>query len=258
MNKYLIYTALVGNTYDNIISLSIIDERFDYICFVRKGDKKTEYVGNWRILELETVVEDNARLSRYPKLAPHKTEVAKYDYSLYIDANINIKGNDIYDRFIELVEKNEKIALLKHPFRDCVYQEAYVCVAALKGGWLDILRQIFFLRMSGVKPHSGLYEANFIFRKHNDAEIVSLGELWWNTFMKYSKRDQLSLVYSLQNTTVNPIYFLESGFTTRNHPSLEKVQHNKQATTVRLDFQKRVVSVLHRIFKHLLKEGTKS
>lgn len=257
MNKYLIYTALVGNTYDNIISLSIIDERFDYICFVRKGDKKTEYVGNWRILELETVVEDNARLSRYPKLAPHKTEVAKYDYSLYIDANINIKGNDIYDRFIELVEKNEKIALLKHPFRDCVYQEAYVCVAALKGGWLDILRQIFFLRMSGVKPHSGLYEANFIFRKHNDAEIVSLGELWWSTFLKYSKRDQLSLVYSLYKTGIKPAFYLEPGLTTRNHPSLEKIQHNKQATTKEVNFKRKVVAVLYRIFKPLLKEETK-
>lgn len=257
MNKYLIYTALVGSAYDNIISLSTIDERFDYICFVRKGEKKTEYVGNWRIVELETVVEDNARLSRYPKLVPHKTEVANYDYSLYIDANINIKGGDIYDRFLELVENEEKIALLKHPFRDCVYQEAYVCVAALKGGWFDIVRQIVSLRQGGVKPHSGLYEANFIFRKHNDSVISSLGELWWSTFIKYSKRDQLSLVYSLYKTRIKPVYYLEPGLTTRNHPSLEKIQHNKQATTTEVNFKRKVVAVLYRIFKPLLKEEIK-
>ena len=258
MKQYLIYTALVGSNYDNIISLSTIDERFDYICFVCKGEKKTEYVGNWRIVELDTVVDDNARLSRFPKLVPHKTEVAKYDYSLYIDANINIKGADIYDRFGELVEKNEKIALLKHPFRDCVYQEAYVCVAALKGGWIDIMRQIVSLKFNGVRPHSGLYEANFIFRKHNNPEIASLGDLWWNTFIKYSKRDQLSLVYSLHKTGIKPTYFLEPGFTTRNHKSLEKVQHNKQIDTADVSFKRKVVSILYRLFKPLLKEEKKS
>lgn len=257
MNKYLIYTALVGSAYDNIISLSTIDKRFDYICFVRKGDKKTEYVGNWRIVELESVVKDNARLSRYPKLIPHKTEVANYDYSLYIDANININGDDIYAHFVKLVENDEKIALLKHPFRDCVYQEAYVCVAALKGGWFDIIRQIVSLKMSDVRPHSGLYEANFIFRKHNDVEIASFDELWWSTFMKYSKRDQLSLIYSLKKKNMRPIYFLEPGFTTRNHPSLEIIQHNKQIPTAQMKLKKEIVSVLRRIFKPLLKEETK-
>ena len=258
MNKYLIYTALVGSAYDNIISLSTIDERFDYVCFVRKGEKNAEYVGNWRIVELDNVVEDNARLSRFPKLVPHRTEVAKYDYSLYIDANINIKGLDIYNRFFELVEKDERMALLKHPFRDCVYQEAYVCVAALKGGWFDIVRQIISLRLSGVKPHSGLYEANFIFRKHNDSAIASLDELWWSTFLKYSKRDQLSLVYSLYKTGIKPAFYLKSGLTTRNHPSLEKIQHNKQTTSKEVNFKRKVVAVLYRIFKPILKKEKKN
>lgn len=258
MNRYLVYTVLVGSNYDNIISLSTIDKRFDYICFVGKGEKKTEYVSNWRIVELETVVNDNVRLSRFPKLVPHKTEVANYEYSLYIDANINIRGRDIYDRFLDLVKNEEKIALLKHPFRDCVYQEAYVCVAALKGGWLDIVRQIIALKLSGVKRHSGLYEANLIFRKHNALEIASLGNLWWNTFMKYSKRDQLSLVYSLYKTAVKPAYYLAPGLTTRNHPSLEKIQHNKQVATIEVNFKRKVVTTLYRIFKPLLKEETKS
>lgn len=254
MNRHLIYTALIGEKYDNLMTLSAIDERFDYICFVRKGDKQCDYVGNWRIVELECVSEDNVRLSRYPKLVPHKTEVAKYEYSIYIDANINITGEDIYNRFFELVEKDVHIALLKHPFRDCVYQEAYVCIAALKGGWFDIIRQIVSLRMSGVKSHLGLYEANFIFRKQNSPEIVKLGELWWKTFKKYSKRDQLSLIYSLHKTNIIPNYFLEPGYTTRNHPSLEKVQHNKQVSSAKDCFKRRVVSILYCIFKPLLKE----
>lgn len=258
MKQYLVYTALVGSTYDNIISLSRTDERFDYICFVRKGDKKSDFVGNWRIVEIDTHVDDNARLSRFPKLQPHRTEVLNYEYSLYIDANINIKGDDIYERFIELVKNEEKIALLKHPFRDCVYQEAYVCIASLKGGILDIIKQICSLKMNGIKAHSGLYEANLIFRKHNDNEIIEFDNLWWDTFMKYSKRDQLSLVYALYKLSLSPNYFLKPGLTTRNHPSLEKLSHNIQSTTPQMDFKRKVMSVLQIIFKPLLKEDNRS
>ncbi len=258
MNKYLVYTALIGNNYDNIINLLVVDERFDYICFVRNGDKKSEYAGNWRIVEIETIVKDNARLSRYPKLLPHKTIVSKYEYSLYIDANINITGKDIYARFLELAKQDVHIALLKHPFRDCVYQEAYVCIAALKGGWFDILRQIISLKLSGIKPHSGLYEANFIFRKHNALEIVTFGDIWWATFLKFSKRDQLSLIYSLNKNSIKPIYFLAPGLTTRNHPSLEKVKHNSQTETTQISLKRRIVSILYKFFKAILKEKLQS
>ena len=258
MKQNLIYTALVGSNYDNILQLGCIDENFDYICFVKKGTKTSEFIGCWRIVELEYELDDNARLSRYPKLAPHLTEVAKYEYSLYIDANINIKGPSVYKRFLELVGEDVHIALLKHPFRDCVYQEAYVCIAACKGGWFDIIRQILMLKSSGIQKHSGLYEANFIFRKHNSSEVKDLGNIWWNTFMKYSKRDQLSLVYSLQLTGITPKLYLGPDYTTRNHPDLEKVQHNKQQGNVQLSFKKKVVSALYSICKPLLKEEKNS
>lgn len=258
MKKYVIYTVLTGAKYDSLRSLSFTVDDFDYICFVKKGEKTTPFIGCWRIIELEHELDDNARLSRYPKLAPHLTEVTKYEYSLYMDANINIKGYSIYQRFLELVNEDVHIALLKHPFRDCVYQEAYVCIAACKGGWFDIVRQILMLKRSGIQKHSGLYEANFIFRKHNSPEIKELGNLWWNTFMKYSKRDQLSLVYSLQSTGIIPKLYLGPDYTTRNHPDLEKVQHNKQQGNAQLSFKKKVVLALYSICKPLLKEDKNS
>jgi hypothetical protein len=221
---------------------------------VDKGSKKSDYSNGWKIEEIDYEVKDNGRLSRFPKLLPHKTVISNYDHSLYIDANINIKGDSIYKRFLSLVESNTNIAMLQHPFRDCVYQEAYTCVAACKGGWFDILRQIFFLKRKGVKKHSGLYEANLIFRKHNSSEIIELDELWWDTFMKYSKRDQLSFIYAIHETGIIPEFFLEPGLTTRNHADLEKVQHNKQSGDSRLSVKQRIVASTYRLFKPLLKE----
>ena len=254
MKRYVVYTALVGSNYDKLLNLACKSEDFDYICFVKKGAKSQDYENGWKIEEIDSDIEDNGRLSRVPKLLPHKTIVKKYEYSLYIDANINIKGESIYKRFLELAATNKTLAMLRHPFRDCVYQEAFVCIAACKGGWLDILRQIFFLKRKGIQKHSGLYEANLIFRKHNEDEIRILDELWWRTFMTYSKRDQLSLIYALKESGLQPSFFLESGLTTRNHPDLEKVQHKKQHPTKSTNFKQKIVSITYGLFKPLLKE----
>ncbi len=252
MNDIVIYTVLVGETYDSIKQFPAVSSKSDYICFVKKGQCQEKKIGIWRICEIEDDLMDNGRLSRIPKLLPHKTLLTRYKYSLYIDANITILDDYVYNRIDELISDDIKLALLKHPFRDCVYQEAYVCVAGQRGGWLDILRQIFFLKMNGYPKHNGLYEANLIFRNHNDPDVIKMDDLWWKTFMKYSKRDQLSLVYALKVTGLKPVYFLEPGFTVRNHPAFEYNAHLSQNKSSGL--KGRIVASLYGISKKILKE----
>lgn len=254
MRKYLIYTVLVGNNYDNIIKLSSTSDDFDYICFVRKGSKTLDYINGWKIEEIEYENKDNGRLSRFPKLLPHKTKVSDYEYSLYIDANIDIKNEYVYERFKQLAGEDVPIAMLQHPFRDCVYQEAYVCIASLKGGWLDIIRQIIFLKRKRYPKHNGLFEANVIFRKHNSLDVIALDELWWSTFMKYSKRDQLSFVYSLREKPITMAYFLPQGQTTRNHPSFVKISHLAKKDTTSIKIKRSFIKMISGISRKLLKE----
>ena len=248
-----IYTVLVGS-YDNVIDPVVVREDFDYICFVGKGEKERHRSDIWNFVEIDIIIEDGGRLSRYPKIKPHKTILSDYLYSLYIDANILIKDKYIYDRIDELINSNNNIALLKHPFRDCFYQEAYVCIASLKGGWFDILRQILFLKRKGYPKHNGLYEANVIFRKQNAPEIVALDEHWWDTFMKYSKRDQLSLVYALKENPVDVAYFLPPGQTTRNHYAFEKISHLAKKETATTKMKKHLIRMISGISRKLLKE----
>ena len=252
--KTVVYTVNAGSGYDDLAQPQTISDSIDYICFVKKRQSKKNGNGVWKIVEIDLDEKNNTRLSRYPKLLPHKTCISKYDYSLYIDANILIKDKFIYDRIDELVSTKTKLALLQHPFRDCVYQEAYVCIASMKGGWLDILRQIFFLKRKRIKKHSGLYEANVIFRKHNDTDIIALDELWWKTFMKYSKRDQLSLVYALSNYTGKIDYFLPPGQTTRNHPSFEKISHLPQKPSTGNKIKYYIVKIFSGVARKVLKE----
>ena len=53
------------------------------------------------------------------------------------------------------------------------------------------------LRKSRYPEKNGLYENNLIIRKHNDPALIALILEWWDMLSRYSKRDQLSLVYLL-------------------------------------------------------------
>ena len=253
MSKIAVYTVLVGG-YDNVIDPIVVNDEIDYICFVGKGEIDRHHSNVWRFIEFEDELKDKGRLSRIPKLLPHRTCLSEYDCSLYVDANIMIKDKSIYDRVEELISSDIKIALLKHPFRDCVYQEAYVCIASLKGGWFSILRQIAFLKRKRFPKHAGLYEANVIFRKHNDSEVVRMDELWWETFMKYSKRDQLSLVYALREAKLQADFFLPPGQTTRNHPAFDKIKHLTKKESRSQKVKKSIVRMLTGVSRKLLKE----
>ena len=253
MSKIAIYTVLVG-AYDNVVDPLVVNDEIDYICFVGKGETCLHNSNIWKFIEIEDELKDKGRMSRIPKILPHKTVLSEYDFSLYVDANILIKDKYIYDRIGELVTTDTKIALLKHPFRDCVYQEAYVCIASLKGGWFSILRQIAFLKIKRYPKHAGLYEANVIFRKHNDPEAIKMDELWWKIFMRYSKRDQLSLVYALRETNLQVDFFLPPGQTTRNHPAFDKIKHLTKKETRSQKVKKSIVKMLSGVSRKLLKE----
>lgn len=254
MNKKAIYTVLVGG-YDNVIDPLVVNNDFDYICFVGKGEISLHQSDVWKFCEIDADLKDKGRLSRIPKILPHKTCLSEYDYSLYVDANILIKDRYVYERIDELITDECPIALLQHPFRDCVYQEAYVCVASLKGGWFDIIRQICFLKWKRFPKHNGLYEANVIFRRHNKPEVVAVDEKWWSTFMKYSKRDQLSLVYALKEDPVKVTYFLPPGQTTRNHYAFEKIRHLAQKEKTSTKLKKRFIKMISGISRKVLKEN---
>jgi len=229
----------VGN-YDAIQQPLVIDNGFDYICFVRKGLKETNYIGKWRIEEIPIELDDDIRLSRYPKILPHRTCLVYYDYSLYVDANIIISGDYVYNRIRELAKSKTTLALINHPARDCVYLEALSCMIACKASWTSLIIQMLYMKLRRVPSHNGLYEANVIFRNHNDEHIKLIDELWWDTYMRFSKRDQLSLAYSLYVRGWNKCFFLPLGKSTSNHDSFIRNAHLPRKDSSSLYLKKKI------------------
>ena len=190
MKRFVVYTVQTGG-YDNVQQPLVVDERFDYILFTDATDVKLK--GVWQVRSIPYQNADLTRLSRYPKMHPNEL-LSDYTASLYIDANIQITGQRIYDRVVECYEQEVDWAGIKHPYRDCIYDEAYVIYG------LDTEENIFRwchrLRKENYPRHRGMFENNIIFRTHNE-RVKEVDTMWWKLYEQNTRRDQLTLYYVL-------------------------------------------------------------
>lgn len=221
-NKVVVYTCLVGK-YDELLQPLVVEEDFDYICF--SNDIKADKVGVWTIRPIPFAHHDSTRLSRYVKLNPHVV-LKEYDYSIWIDANIEIVGDLLYKRVRELMATHVLVSQVKHPFYDCIYKDIIECIKFHKDKFCLLVRQYNFLKKEGFPEHYGLFENNLIFRKHSDSLIVQVSEMWWDIYCRYAKRDQFSLCYVYWKLNVSPVLFLKGNESTRNNINFSYRNHN--------------------------------
>lgn len=219
----VIYTSIVGG-FDSLIQPSAIDDNFDYICFVKKGQYTTGQQGVWILKEIPFETSDNRQLSRFPKLLPHKV-LSDYEYSLWIDGNVSIKDVSLYKIIDEKIGEGILYSGLNHWGRDCAYEEAAGIANKDKEPFLSLAKTIIFLKKQRFPKHFGLYENNVILRKHNDPTIVDFDNLWWDLFCQYAKRDQLCHPYCYRKFNLQFDYLLPKDYCARNHPFFGYVQH---------------------------------
>jgi hypothetical protein len=205
MNNKVIYTCITGG-YDSLLQPEQVYEGYDYICFT--DDASQSWQGVWEIRPIPFSCDDKVRLSRFLKLCPHKA-LNEYKYSVYIDSNIQILDNFLYNCVEDKIKENVKISLPMHPEnRKDIYEEAVYVMKYRRAKFHDVNEQIKYLRRDGYPECTGMYENNIIFRQHNDPTVVMIGEMWWDVFMGFTKRDQLSFVYVLWKLKVWPPYLL--------------------------------------------------
>ena len=222
--QFAIYTACIG-AYDNICQPKYIDGRFDYILFT--DEPKEKHIGVWEVRKVDYSNSDKTRIARYVKTHPH-TLLPQYEATVWLDANLEITSPFIYERSIELCESKTQLASIKHPTRDCIYDEAY-WVYGLDSE-IKIFEWCHFLRNIGYPRHNGLYETNVLFRI-NDENVADLNEQWWKAILEHSRRDQLSLNYLLWNSAIPQDYILPPGEHAVNSKHICKRLHNNVAST---------------------------
>lgn len=208
----VIYTCLVG-AYDSLRQPEAVRDDWDYICF--SNDIGEERIGVWEIRRITYENGNATRLSRYPKLLPHKV-LGDYRYSLYLDANLTIESEDFYEICDRLIAGGTLIAQVPHLWRDCIYDEIRECAKLGKDRFGTLAEQCRFLKSEGFPRHFGLYENNMLLRAHNDRRVVAVSELWWKTFLEHANRDQLSLCYVYWKLGLRPELLFGPGVNSRN------------------------------------------
>lgn len=237
MKDFVIYTVLVGG-YDEVLQPMVVDPRFDYVLF--SDDISEPRKGVWDVRQIQRVVEnDNKRLSRYPKTHP-ETLLADYKASLYIDANIQILDQWVYDRFVELYNQQIEFAGIKLVLtgRDCIYEHSFdMCQVLVEHDYVAV-HQCHRLHELGFPRHYGLNENNIIFRIHTE-KMKKTDEEWWDWILNYSSRDQFSYMYCLWKNGVDLNYFLPKGEDSRNGTHFTLINHNGNENVVKSKVIKR-------------------
>lgn len=233
MKNFAIYTAIVGD-YDNIRQPNVVDERFDYYLFSNEIHEET--IGIWQVRPIPYYNEIQTKIARWVKTHPEEL-LPDYGFSLWMDANISINTDYIYQRYIELIDSGEAIASIIHPERDCAYDEGAICMAwglekeSVGIKWLRRLYKKHFPK------NNGLWETGVLFRNHFKTE--QFDRLWWNCIDKYSRRDQMSFSYVLWKTGIQCVPFLPQTENVRNSTHVSFFPVHKNTTKKGIPFNKK-------------------
>jgi len=186
--KFAVYTCITQG-YDSLKVPLFLDNRLEYICFT---DTPEIVVPPWKFFPIDLKGVSPKDQNRYIKMHPHEF-LPDYDVTVYVDGNLEIVG-DLTTLFYAALNLAEDIFMFRHPWRNCIYQEAAAC-AHYSFAWIwSIASQMRKYSKAGYPSEHGLFEASVILRK-DTARMRHLMNSWWDEYSSGVKRDQLSLTY---------------------------------------------------------------
>jgi len=185
----VVYTAVFGG-YDLVPKVNPAWD-CDFICFT---DTPALISVGWKVVVIQLNGESPASANRRYKILPHKY-LDKYEYSLYVDGNIQIlvDPSPLFRKYLE----NGNVAIPKHQDRNCAYAEAKLCIVGGRVNKEITERQMTRYAQDGFPEMFGMTENGILLRRHNDESVMALMDAWWIEYCCGGLRDQLSLPYLL-------------------------------------------------------------
>lgn len=182
-----VYTSIVGAYDDPPIRPARSSQDVDHVLF----SDSSAPVDGWIVRSSCALFVDPVRNSRTPKLLAHQY-LASYDYSLWIDGSVQLLASprDLIETYLARAD----MALFKHPTRDCLYDEAFVCRNLGLDDPTVIMDQALKYAHARYPSHDGLTENSVILRRHT-SKVEELNNAWWSEYCSHTRRDQLSFNY---------------------------------------------------------------
>ena len=226
MNKIIIYTVITGN-YDTIKQPLVVEEGVEYVLFT--NNPGIVDAGVWKVLQIpseqwqgRTERENNILLSRKVKMLPHKYLPDDAEWSIYIDADMLIK--EPLTRLLKDFREDTLFAACRHSYCGSVREEIDDLVTKAMVNATQVENQWQRYVEWGFKDNLGISENGLLIRKHRDARVTQLMELWWEEYQKGCLRDQVSLMPCLYRTGfIQYFQFIEMDI--RNNNFVEVMKH---------------------------------
>lgn len=191
--KIAIYTAIYGDK-DHLKPPIIKKTKLNVDYFLFSDNEKYDVYPYKKIL----------RHSKYKDIAKDSKEIKiniinegffeKYDILVWHDANIQLNQNKLLN-FIEDLNEFNIVAYDHH--RNCVYGEAIACIKSNKDSSFKIFKQILWYFRKGMPVNFGLTSNGFLIINNNSFENRKMLKEWWSQTYRFTRRDQLSLPFTL-------------------------------------------------------------
>lgn len=144
--------------------------------------------------------DDPRRLSRVAKMRPHLF-FDDQDWVIYIDngAKLNWSPAEIVARIEAEYPDGAPSGryLFKHKHRTCAYREARVCMRQGRMPRADYRRQVAHYQKAGLPENWGLFTNTVMIQKMGDPATDAFNDAWYEHYMAFSGRDQVSLPFML-------------------------------------------------------------
>lgn len=195
MNKICVYTCITGN-YDNLIEVQNIEDGIDYLCYTNNRKIKSK---TWSVKYISDNTLTNAELNRKIKILGTE-ELKKYSQTVYIDGNFTISGS-----IKSLLEKKANLTKydfigFKHSVRNSINEEMLACLIYDKEIIENISKLNEFYTKEKFPDTFGLIEASILIRNFNNNKLNECMKLWFDMYINYAHRDQLSFQYAAWKT----------------------------------------------------------
>lgn len=197
MNKIAVITAITNGV--DALRLNQAYDGADFFCFT--DDLEIES-GRWKLRAAHSKSRCPVRNAKIYKCLPFLF-LPGYDYYVWLDGcNSLLKSVPaIIERYLD---GTFDAAFFKHDRRACTYEEADQAKKYRKTRFEhdDIDNQITFYKNDGFPRWGGLYYGGF-FILRNSPKIQTFCQHWWAQISAFSKRDQVSLMYSIWKTGID-------------------------------------------------------
>jgi len=138
------------------------------------------------------------------------------DYSVWVDGSITLNEGTDFDALVAEHLKDADIAVMRHPHRTCVYQEAEACITRGKDGAQVIEQQVSRYMNDGYPSNYLLSETGVLIRRHT-VNVKRFCSMWWDEIVRGSRRDQISFPYVAWKLKIPYVQIPERFYTVHSH-----------------------------------------